>query len=184
MDRGRQEQEAMMRRWLARLAGGSRVLSAARRVCAGSLVCAGLAAMARPSLAYLGGAQAPETGEQAREAIARLWQAVRESVIGRSARRVEPIAARVWQDSAPARACAGWNGLSAVDRLRIVGLSGLAAALAASLLKLFSREPWPPLSILVWVATIALAALVAARPREFHSAWTASRLRHSLNGRE
>jgi hypothetical protein len=174
----------MMRRWLERIAGGSRVLAAARRICAGSLLCAGFAAMWRPSLAYLGGPLAPETEEQSREAIARLWAVLYESAIGRRVRQMQPIAARMWQDSALVRGVAAWNDLPAADRLGIAGRSVLAGALAASLLRPFSRDPWPPLSILVWVATIALAALAAARPRELHRAWTASRLRHSLNGSE
>jgi hypothetical protein len=168
----------MIRHWLARIAGGSRVLTAARRVCAGSLLCAGVAAMFRPSLAYLGGAQPPESEEQSRESIERLWQVVLDSLPGRGARRVEPIAARVWRGSAVARGWAAWTDLPPVDRVQIAGRSGLAAAAAASLLKLFSRDPWPPLSILVWIATIALAALAASRPRQFHTAWTTSRLRH------
>jgi hypothetical protein len=184
MDPRRHGEEAVimtMRQWVTRIAGGSRVVTAVRRVCAGSLLCAGVAAMFRPSLAYLGGPHPPETDAQSRESIERLWRVVLESVPGRGARRVAPIAARVWRDSAVARGWAAWTDLPAVDRVRIAGRSGLAAAVAASLLKLFSPEPWPPLSIMIWVATIALAALAATRPREFHIAWTASRLRHGTN---
>jgi hypothetical protein len=171
----------MMRQWLARIVGASRVVTTARRVCADSRLCTGIAAMLRPSLVYLGGQRPQETEEEAREAIERLWRVVRESVPGRVARRVEPIAARVWRDSAIARGWAAWTGMPAVDRVQIAGRSGMAAAVAVSLLKLFSPEPWPLLSIMVWVATIALAAVAAIRPREFHTAWTASRLRHGMN---
>lgn len=136
--------------------------------------------MLRPSLDYLGGPHPPETEAQSREAIERVWHVVLESVPGRNARRVQPVVRRVWRDSAVAQGWTAWTDLPAVDRLRIAGLSGVAAAVAVSLLKLFSREPWPVLSIMVWLATIALAALAAARPRELSTAWAASRLRHGM----
>lgn len=170
----------MIRRWLARITGGSRAVSAVRRVCADSLLCRGIAAMLRPSLDYLGGPHPRETEAQSREAIERLWNVVLESGPGRNAQRVQPVVTRVWRDSALARGWTAWTDLAAVDRVRIAGVSAVAAAVAVSLLKLFSREPWPVLSIMVWLATIALAALAAARPRELYTAWTASRLRHGM----
>ena len=173
-----------MEGWVTRLAGGSRTVTVIRRVCAGSLLCRGIAAMLRPSLDYLGGPHPPETEAQSREAIERLWNVVRESVPGRGALRAEPMVTRVWRDSALARGWMAWTDLPAVDRVRVAGRSGLTAAVAVSLLKLLSREPWPPLSIMVWLATIALSALAAFRPREFYTAWTASRLRQGMRVRE
>jgi hypothetical protein len=164
-----------MTRFLERSADASVVWGTIRRLSGGSLVCAAIVAVMRPSLSYLGGAVPHETDEESRVAIERMWAIVADSVPGRAGLRSMHGLSDAWRHSRAVRAYAPLRALEAHRHVQLIGWIVLIAVLVSGAARIISPERWPVLSILIWAVVFTGAVGLVVKPRQVLEAWKAYR---------
>lgn len=160
---------------IKRAADSSLLLRSIRRLSRDSFVCAVIAAVMRPSVAYLGGPVAPETEDESRKRFGRAWAIVSDSAITGIIIRALNLVPRAWRSSMAARLCAEVcdliRCLEPEQRVRLIGWILLIGTAVAGVVDGVMGETWPWPSILLRVAAPVLAGCLMVGARAVSAAW-------------